>query len=100
MSQVTVAYDAMIEFVEDGSQRYKMAEELEFRGVKSLTFFDVVLDFILMDAFEDITDPPSTVLTVINNRWLSDGVKERVRNSHTYLSINFNQVYICLVFPS
>jgi len=82
VSQVTVAYDAMIEFVEDGSQRYKMAEELEFRGVKSLTFFDVVLDFILMDAFEDITDPPSTVLTVINNRWLSDGVKERaIRNA-------------------
>ena len=80
----------MIEFVEDSSQRYKMAEELEYRGVKSLTFFDVVLDFVLMDAFEDITDPPSTVLTVINNRWLSDGVKERVRYSHTQLSISCN----------
>ena len=79
MSQLTVAFDAMIQFVEDDSQRYKMAEEMEQRGVKSLTFFDVVLDFILMDSFEDITDPPPTVLAVIGNRWLSYGVKERVR---------------------
>merc|ERR1740128_1068761 len=68
----------MIQFVEDDSQRYKMAEEMEQRGVKSLTFFD----FILMDSFEDITDPPPTVLAVIGNRWLSYGVKERaIRNA-------------------
>jgi len=82
VSQLTVAFDAMIQFVEDDSQRYKMAEEMEQRGVKSLTFFDVVLDFILMDSFEDITDPPPTVLAVIGNRWLSYGVKERaIRNA-------------------
>ena len=72
------AYDAMMTFVADQDQRYKMAAEMEFRGVKALTFFDVVLDFILMDAFEDLTDPPSSVLAVINNRWLSNGFKEGV----------------------
>ena len=76
---VLEAYDAMMVFVSNADQRFKMAAEMDNRGVKALTFFDVVLDFILMDAFEDLTDPPSSVVAVINNRWLSNGFKEGVR---------------------
>lgn len=43
-----------------------------------MTFFDIVLDFILMDAFEDLENPPSSVLAVLRNRWLSDSFKETV----------------------
>ncbi|XP_010625749.1 mitoguardin 2 [Fukomys damarensis] len=50
--------------------------ELEGRGVVSMGFFDIVLDFILMDAFEDLENPPSSVLAVLRNRWLSDSFKE------------------------
>lgn len=56
------------------------------KGVKAVTFYDVVLDFILMDAFEDLTAPPSSVLAVINNRWLSNGFKEGVRLRFTEAS--------------
>ena len=81
------AYDAMITFVRDPTQRYKTAAEMEFRGVKAVTFFDVVLDFILMDAFEDLTAPPSSVLAVINNRWLSNGFKEGVKKKYLFYFI-------------
>ncbi|XP_052580741.1 mitoguardin 2 isoform X3 [Peromyscus californicus insignis] len=50
--------------------------ELEGRGVACMSFFDIVLDFILMDAFEDLETPPSSVLAVLRNRWLSDSFKE------------------------
>ncbi|XP_075416780.1 mitoguardin 2 isoform X2 [Tenrec ecaudatus] len=50
--------------------------ELEGRGVVCMGFFDIVLDFILMDAFEDLESPPSSVLAVLRNRWLSDSFKE------------------------
>uniref|UniRef100_A0A8C9P1Z6 Mitoguardin 2 n=1 Tax=Spermophilus dauricus TaxID=99837 RepID=A0A8C9P1Z6_SPEDA len=50
--------------------------ELEGRGVVCMSFFDIVLDFILMDAFEDLENPPSSVLAVLRNRWLSDSFKE------------------------
>ena len=46
--------------------------------MKNFTFYDVVLDFILMDAFDDLENPPSSVIAVINNRWLSNGFKETV----------------------
>ncbi|XP_017580709.1 mitoguardin 2 [Pygocentrus nattereri] len=50
--------------------------ELEGRGVVCMNFFDVVLDFILMDAFEDLENPPTSVVAVLRNRWLSDSFKE------------------------
>ncbi|XP_053334628.1 mitoguardin 2 [Clarias gariepinus] len=50
--------------------------ELEGRGVICMNFFDIVLDFILMDAFEDLENPPTSVVAVLRNRWLSDSFKE------------------------
>uniref|UniRef100_A0A8C6FIA1 Mitoguardin 2 n=1 Tax=Moschus moschiferus TaxID=68415 RepID=A0A8C6FIA1_MOSMO len=44
--------------------------------VVCMSFFDVVLDFILMDAFEDLENPPASVLAILRNRWLSDSFKE------------------------
>ncbi|XP_068104598.1 mitoguardin 2 [Hyperolius riggenbachi] len=50
--------------------------ELEGRGVVCMNFFDITMDFILMDAFEDLENPPSSVIAVLRNRWLSDSFKE------------------------
>ncbi|XP_077140670.1 mitoguardin 2 isoform X2 [Ranitomeya variabilis] len=44
--------------------------------VVCMNFFDIVLDFILMDAFEDLENPPTSVIAVLRNRWLSDSFKE------------------------
>ena len=49
-----------------------------------MNFFDIVLDFILMDAFEDLESPPSSVVAVLRNRWLSDSFKETVTHTHTH----------------
>ena len=44
--------------------------------VKRFSLYDVVLDWVLMDAFDDLCNPPSSVLSVVQNRWLSTGLKE------------------------
>lgn len=51
--------------------------------VVCMSFFDIVLDFILMDAFEDLESPPASVLAVLRNRWLSDSFKETVGGCRT-----------------
>ncbi|XP_052788044.1 mitoguardin-like [Mya arenaria] len=70
------AFNTMMAFINNADNWSKMEEELRGRGVKNFTFYDVVLDFILMDAFDDLENPPSTVIAVVNNRWLSNGFKE------------------------
>ncbi|XKL68352.1 hypothetical protein PGB90_003843 [Kerria lacca] len=71
-----IAYEEMLTFLQDEKCWEEMEIELSARGVKAMTFYDIVLDYILMDAFEDLDSPPSSVLAVVQNRWLSNGFKE------------------------
>lgn len=68
----------MLIFLQDDNVWPDIEKELSMKGVKALTFYDVVLDYILMDAFEDLESPPSSVTAVVQNRWLSNGFKESV----------------------
>jgi len=43
-----------------------------------MSFYDVALDFILLDSFDDIANPPTAVSTVMQNKWLTDGMKQSV----------------------
>ncbi|XP_065163506.1 mitoguardin isoform X2 [Atheta coriaria] len=71
-----IGYEELLRYVQETSNWRDMEEELSSKGVKALTFYDVVLDYILMDAFEDLESPPSSVTAVVQNRWLSNGFKE------------------------
>ena len=43
-----------------------------------MNVYDVALDFVLLDAFSDLEHPPSTVLAVLQNKWITDGMKKSV----------------------
>ena len=63
-----------------------------------VSFYDVLIDLILLDAFDDLTNPPSSVVSVANNRWLSNGFKESVRMSIVYVYLNIQlDVHVVLV---
>lgn len=62
-----------------------------------MNFFDIVLDFILMDAFEDLENPPTSVVAVLRNRWLSDSFKETVHQHKTSDSVVFMLIDIGVV---
>ncbi|XP_029855296.1 mitoguardin 2 isoform X2 [Aquila chrysaetos chrysaetos] len=70
------SYEEMLHYALKQETWPTTQQELEGRGVVCMSFFDIVLDFILMDAFEDLENPPSSVLAVLRNRWLSDSFKE------------------------
>lgn len=71
-----IGYEEMLKFLQEPLNWRDLEEELSVKGVKALTFYDIVLDYILMDAFEDLESPPSSVTAVVQNRWLSNGFKE------------------------
>uniref|UniRef100_A0A673L5S9 Mitoguardin 2 n=1 Tax=Sinocyclocheilus rhinocerous TaxID=307959 RepID=A0A673L5S9_9TELE len=70
------SYEDMLQYTQREETWPVTKMELEGRGVVCMNFFDIVLDFILMDAFEDLESPPSSVVAVLRNRWLSDSFKE------------------------
>ncbi|XP_058501040.1 mitoguardin 1 [Solea solea] len=69
-------FEEMICFLENTEHWENTEVELATRGVKHLNFYDIVLDFILMDSFEDLENPPISIQNVIHNRWLNSSFKE------------------------
>uniref|UniRef100_A0A3P8ZQ17 Mitoguardin 1 n=1 Tax=Esox lucius TaxID=8010 RepID=A0A3P8ZQ17_ESOLU len=69
-------FEEMIVFLEHQEHWQNTEVELATRGVKHLNFYDIVLDFILMDSFEDLENPPMSIQNVVNNRWLNASFKE------------------------
>ncbi|XP_067310387.1 mitoguardin 1 [Pseudorasbora parva] len=69
-------FEEMISFMEQTDHWENTETELSARGVKHLNFYDIVLDFILMDSFEDLENPPVSIQNVVNNRWLNNSFKE------------------------
>ncbi|XP_019712246.1 mitoguardin 1 isoform X1 [Hippocampus comes] len=69
-------FEEMMCFLEQAEHWENTAVELATRGVKHLNFYDIVLDFILMDSFEDLENPPVSIQNVVNNRWLNSSFKE------------------------
>ena len=55
-------YDGLLEYLDDESHLEIMAEELKSRNVQCLNFYDIVLDYILIDSFE-----VRMILIVISN---------------------------------
>lgn len=71
-----VGYEDMLNFLHDQNNWTAIERELEDRNVKAITFYDIVLDFIILDAFKDLDSPPASVIAVVQNRFLSNGFKE------------------------
>lgn len=70
------SYDELIRFVSVESNWKNIKDELATREVYCMNFYDIALDFILLDAFEDLENPPSAITAVIQNSWLSQSFKE------------------------
>lgn len=70
------AYDEMIKYCTSDTNWRLIKDELATRDVECINFYDICLDFILLDAFEDLENPPSAIVAVIQNRWLSQSFKE------------------------
>lgn len=69
-------FEELVSFLENTDHWENTEVELATRGVRHLNFYDIVLDFILMDSFEDLENPPISIQNVINNRWLNSSFKE------------------------
>ena len=71
-----LSFDDVLEFLTEKDVEQQIMDELSSRNVKCMNFYDICLDYILIDSFEDLESPPSSVLAVMKNRWLSNSFKE------------------------
>ena len=67
---------AMIEYVNATENIPSIRKELNDKNLKIVGFWDVAIDFALLDAFTDLENLPTPVTMVTQNRWLTPGLRE------------------------
>jgi hypothetical protein len=70
------AYEDLVAYCTAEGNSKLLKDEMATRDVTVVNFYDICLDFVLIDAFEDLEQPPSAIVAVIQNRWLSQSFKE------------------------
>ena len=67
-------------FISNNALSYEISRIFAFIfQVCCMSFYDIVLDFIIMDSFDDLANPPYVLTSVLQNGWLTDSFKESVR---------------------
>lgn len=74
-------YDKMLIFAAEPNNWSMIEDELRGRKLVEFSFYDIVLDFIFMDAFDDLANPPASVVAVAQNRFLSSKIIESTLNA-------------------
>nr|CDS33957.1 protein of unknown function DUF2217 [Hymenolepis microstoma] len=65
----------------DPDSKAQFADELASKGVQALNFYDIFFDRILIDALENLSDPPQSIYTLTRNTWLSPSFKRSALDS-------------------
>ncbi|CDS40801.1 protein of unknown function DUF2217 [Echinococcus multilocularis] len=78
------AYLSLLTYLDstkDPENLAKFADELAGRDVRAINFYDIFFDRILIDALENLGNPPSSILALTRNTWLSPGFKRSALDS-------------------
>lgn len=75
-SQCLAQLEELLEYVCDEGNHEAMRAEVAVRRIPCINFYDLVIDYIILESFDDSEDPPAGVMSIANNRWLSAGFRE------------------------
>ena len=65
-----------MDYVGNADNLPTIEEELQNRNIGVVSFYDIVLDYMILESFDDLENPPSAVKSVMTNRWLSSSFRE------------------------
>uniref|UniRef100_A0A158QF27 Exocyst complex component 6 n=1 Tax=Hymenolepis diminuta TaxID=6216 RepID=A0A158QF27_HYMDI len=80
-SPVCKALLGYLDSLHDPDSRAQFADELACKGVQALNFYDIFFDRILIDALENLGNPPQSIYTLTRNTWLSPSFKRSALDS-------------------
>uniref|UniRef100_A0AC35U2D5 Mitoguardin n=1 Tax=Rhabditophanes sp. KR3021 TaxID=114890 RepID=A0AC35U2D5_9BILA len=86
------AFDAMMALLKEPKCYENMYEELKLRKIPVINLWDVLLDYIVLDAFEDLRKPPSAFMALVKNPFFSNKTKESSINALIYSLVKAKKI--------
>lgn len=76
MRKCLSAYDELLEFVSDENNHDRIASEISERRIPELSFYDLVIDYIILESLDDLDSPPEIVKSIVSNKWVTSRFRQ------------------------
>lgn len=85
------AYDTLIDYVADESNHELIQNEISLRRIPMLSFYDLVVDYIILESLDDLENPPSVVSSIVSNRWVSSKFRQSACQSAVATALKYKR---------
>lgn len=85
------AYDKLLDYVSDESNHDSIEKEISFRKIPVLSFYDLVIDYIILESLDDLENPPAVVSSIVSNTWVSSKFRQSACQSAVSTALKYKR---------
>lgn len=88
------AYDELLDYVGDESNHEQIEDEIKLRKIPVLSFYDLVVDYIILESLDDLENPPSMVASIVSNKWVSSKFRQSACQSAVVTALKYKRAQL------
>lgn len=85
------AYDQLLDYVADESNHEDIQREIGMRKIPVLSFYDLVVDYIILESLDDLENPPAVVSSIVSNTWVSSKFRQSACQSAVSTALKYKR---------
>lgn len=85
------AYDKLLDYVADESNHEDIQREIGMRKIPVLSFYDLVVDYIILESLDDLENPPAVVSSIVSNTWVSAKFRQSACQSAVSTALKYKR---------
>lgn len=86
-----IAYQSFLDFVADESNHENIEREIAMRKIPMLSFYDLVVDYIILESLDDLENPPAVVSSIVSNTWVSSKFRQSACQSAVTTALKYKR---------
>lgn len=85
------AYDKLLDYVADETNHEDIQREIGVRRIPVLSFYDLVVDYIILESLDDLENPPAVVSSIVSNTWVSSKFRQSACQSAVSTALKYKR---------
>lgn len=85
------AYDRLLDYVADEVNHEDIQREIGVRRIPVLSFYDLVIDYIILESLDDLENPPAVVSSIVSNTWVSSKFRQSACQSAVSTALKYKR---------
>lgn len=85
------AYDKLLDYVGNECNHEDIEQEIGMRKIPMLSFYDLVIDYIMLESLDDLENPPAVVSSIVSNTWVSSKFRQSACQSAVSTALKYKR---------